>query len=116
MDNKELITKVLALSKEAGVNADTCKSVPYDSGFYVGQEEAFDEVLTLLGFKYPVTSNTFVSMLPKDQQDEIIEFVRNHFTEDGYTTKEINDIIENVKVDRLWNVEEIMDISKYLTK
>lgn len=63
-----------------------------------------------------MNSNIFVSMLPKEQQDEILLKVEEHLKSEGHDKKSIDEALENVKCDRLWVVEDIVDISKYLQK
>lgn len=61
-----------------------------------------------------MSSNIFICMLSKEDQDEIFEKVRKSLTEDGYSEDEIIEILSNVEDDRLWTVESIIDISKYI--
>lgn len=44
----KLINKIEEMLEKANKQADYCKGVPYDEGFYVGKGEAFEEVLKLL--------------------------------------------------------------------
>lgn len=44
----KIINQVEKMLEEANKQADYCKGVEYDEGFYVGKGEALEEVLKLL--------------------------------------------------------------------
>ena len=61
-----------------------------------------------------MNSNKFVCMLSQEEQNEIEEKLRKHLESEGYSKDEIEETIKNAMDDRLWNLEEIMDITKYM--
>ncbi len=58
-----------------------------------------------------MNSNIFVCQLSKKNQNKIRKLITKHFTEEGYTHSEIKDIIESVMENRLWNIEEVININ-----
>lgn len=61
-----------------------------------------------------MNSNIYIAQLPKDMQREILEKVRVCLEKEGLSSEKIEESLENVKCDRLWVVEDIIDIKKYI--
>ena len=61
-----------------------------------------------------MNSNTFVCQLSEAVQDRIKVLVNDYFTKDGYSHNEITEIISSVMENRLWNIEEVIDIKQFL--
>lgn len=61
-----------------------------------------------------MNSNIFVCELSKDNQDKIKSLVHKYLNEEGYDEESIQEIIENVMLERLWNIEEIINIEPFL--
>lgn len=61
-----------------------------------------------------MNTNTYFAQLPEDLQSEILQEVKNHLEKNGHSVEEIKEALENVKCDRLWVIEDIVDIKKYI--
>lgn len=61
-----------------------------------------------------LNSTVFVCQLSEEKQNKIVELVTAHFKEKGYNDDEIAQINESVLENRLWNVEDIIDIKPFL--
>jgi len=62
-----------------------------------------------------INENTFICLLSQEIQIAILEKCTIYLENEGYDTKKIEEILDNVSSSRLWVVGEILDISKYLT-
>jgi uncharacterized membrane-anchored protein len=60
-----------------------------------------------------INANTYVCQLSEEKQDILKVLVTKHFTKEGYSNKEIEEILESVFENRLWNVEEVVDIKQF---
>jgi ribosomal protein S13 len=62
-----------------------------------------------------MSANTFVAQLSKEKQEKIKQIVIEYLTIEGYDNDKIEETIENVMDDRLWNIEQIIDINLFIT-
>ncbi|MCB2354715.1 hypothetical protein [Clostridium estertheticum] len=61
-----------------------------------------------------MNSNTFVCLLSQEKQDKIKELVTLYAIKEGYGADEIEKMIVSVMENRLWNIEDIIDIKQFL--
>ncbi|MBU3144635.1 hypothetical protein [Clostridium sp. CF012] len=61
-----------------------------------------------------MNSNTFVCLLSQEKQDKIKELVTSYAIKEGYGADEIEKMIVSVMENRLWNIEDIIDIKQFL--
>ncbi len=61
-----------------------------------------------------MNSNIFVCQLPEKSQNKLKRMIKEHFLQEGYSAADIKKIIESVMENRLWNVEEIIDINELI--
>lgn len=59
-----------------------------------------------------MNANTFVCQLSEKNQNKLKRMIKEHFLQEGYSAADIKKIIESVMENRLWNVEEIIDINE----
>lgn len=58
-----------------------------------------------------MNSNTFVCQLSKENQKRIKKTAVKFFIKKGFSREEIKELINSIMENRLWNIEDIMDIS-----
>jgi len=66
--------------------------------------------------RIPIDSNSFVCQLSIENQNKVKKLVSEYLVKEGYNQKEIDETIENVMNDRLWNIEEAIDITPFFIK
>ena len=61
-----------------------------------------------------MNTNIFICQLSQSKQDLIQKKVKRYLTLEGHTKEYIEEVIENVMVDRLVNLEEVININQVL--
>ena len=59
-------------------------------------------------------SNVFICQLSEEHQTEIRMKLSEYFWDEGFTLFEVIESVENAMCDRLWTIEGLIDIKKYL--
>ena len=61
-----------------------------------------------------MSTSIFICQLSQSKQDLIQKKVKRYLTLEGHTKEYIEEVIENVMVDRLVNLEEVININQFL--
>ena len=59
-------------------------------------------------------SNTFICLLSEEHQTEIRIKLTKYFWNQGYSLIEVTEFVENAMDNRLWMIEDVVNIKKYL--
>lgn len=63
-----------------------------------------------------INANTFICQLSIKDQYKIKELVTAYLISEGYNEDEIKESIESVMENRLWNVQDIIDITPFTNR
>ena len=58
-------------------------------------------------------ANSFVCELTKENQEKIQKAVRSFMIKEGYENDYVEETVISAMENRLWNIEEIMDIKQF---
>ena len=61
-----------------------------------------------------MSTSIFICQLSQSKQDLIQRRVKQYLTNEGHDKEYIEEVIENVMVDRLVNLQEVMNINQFL--
>lgn len=60
-----------------------------------------------------INANSFVCELTKKNRNKIKELITSYLIKEGHDDKKIKETILNVMEDRLWNIQEIVNIEQF---
>lgn len=68
-----------------------------------------------MNYMNKINANSFICLLSEDKQEKIRQLVSEYLIAEGYGHDKIKEVISNVMDDRLWILQDVIDIKQFMT-